>query len=262
MNVVAKEVVIPLVTPYMSDGLDAFWQSIKSWFVDYLWHLLKIQLWASLDWFSVVLIAVQGLLTLYLMLDKKHLAAFTARKIMHCGSGLILMLLNTDCLVIRLVIYAKCVIGLIMNWELLPRALPDFWFAVPDDLGITIYLLVVLIWVWMGHRLRVLAPVFLADPAGAIFGKIVSLFYPMVNIKVCGEKTLFGSLAVLVVTFATLWDPTGIIRRIWVSFLVTLAEMFGGNYDNLLMTLVVIQYSEVVWCKPAPDPDAEKQPPA
>ena len=170
MNVVAKEVVIPLVTPYMSDGLDAFWQSIKSWFVDYLWHLLKIQLWASLDWFSVVLIAVQGLLTLYLMLDKKHLAAFTARKIMHCGSGLILMLLNTDCLVIRLVIYAKCVIGLIMNWELLPRALPDFWFAVPDDLGITIYLLVVLIWVWMGHRLRVLAPVFLADPAGAIFG--------------------------------------------------------------------------------------------
>jgi dolichol kinase len=188
---------------------------------------------------SLALMLLEGLLVPWLMLDRKHLSAFGARKLCHAGSGIIMMSLNCDNALCRFFIYLVALVSLTMNWELFPSLLPNFWFGVPRDKGITLYLILVSVWVFLGRPLAVLAPVFLADPAGAVVGKAMTLYLGRKkNPKWIGEKTVCGSAAVLVVTFLSLQRPD-----LRVALLATLGEAVGGAYDNLVIALVVILFS-------------------
>ena len=198
------------------------------------------------DILSITLMAMEAVLVVWLMVDRKHLSAFGARKLCHAGSGIILMLLNCEEFqVCRFFIYAVSCVSLAMNWEVFPL-LPNFWFGVPRDKGITLYLVLVSVWVFLGRPLRVLAPVFLADPAGAVVGKYITGAFPRWNRKWIGQKTLAGSFAVFTVTYLTTLDnPENPMPRLLVAWLACLGEAVGGAYDNLVIALVVIIFSSV-----------------
>ena len=201
---------------------------------------------AGLDHFSTGLMAFEVLFIPWLMLDQKHLSAFAARKMCHAGSGVVMMMLNCDVLLCRLFIYTVAVISLTMNWEFLPKLLPNFWFGAPRDIGITLYLALVAAWVYAALPLRILAPVFLADPAGAVVGKLMSRQFPKHNKQWIGSKTVAGSLAVFLATFLSLHAPVQTMPRVFVSLLAALGEAFGGAYDNLVIAAVVVAASGVV----------------
>jgi dolichol kinase len=197
----------------------------------------------GLDRQSIALMVFEGLFVPWLMLDKKNLTPFAARKLCHAGSGVVMMLLNCEVLLCRIFVYLVALVSLCMNWEVVPRLLANFWFGQPRDKGITLYLVLVVSWVYLGLPLRMLAPVFLADPAGAVVGKWMSAQFPKENKKWIGSKTIFGSLAVFCVTFLTLFSPVEPAARVGVALLATVGEAIGGPYDNLVIALVVIAFS-------------------
>ena len=207
----------------------------------------KPSFWESLkqvDIFSVFLMLFETVFVLWLMIDKKHLSAFVARKLCHAGSGCIMMLINAEHLVCRLFIYSVVGVSLVMNSGLLPAF--NCWFGAPRDVGITIYLCLVFVWVFLGQNLRIMAPMFLADPAGSVVGKWLSLHFPDQNYKWFAEKTIGGSSAVFLVTLVCLYRPRKPLPRIGVAALAALGEAVGGAYDNLVIGLIVIAFSEVV----------------
>jgi hypothetical protein len=201
---------------------------------------------ADLDGLSAALMAFEAVFITWLMLDKKHLSAFAARKLCHAGSGVIMMMLNCDAMLCRLFVYAVALGSLASNWQLLPKLLPNFWFGSPRDKGITLYLILVALWVYNGSSLRILAPVFLADPAGAVVGKFASRHFPAQNKQWIGTKTVCGSFAVFLATYASLHAPRSPVPRLLVSVLAALGEAVGGAYDNLAIALVVVVASGVV----------------
>lgn len=204
------------------------------------------QLTVGLDRFSIGFMIFEALFVPWLMLDKTHLTPFAARKMCHAGSGLIMMLLNCQAALCRYFIYAVAIVSLTMNWELFPKLLPNFWFATPRDKGITLYLVLVAVWVFLGHPLRILAPVFLADPAGAVVGRWMTSIFPKDNPKWLGNKTVAGSAAVFLATFVTLYRPLEPAPRVMVSLLAMLGEAVGGAFDNLVIAIVVIAFSGTV----------------
>lgn len=201
----------------------------------------------GLDRFSISLMVFEAIFVPWLMLDQKHLSAFAARKMCHAGSGMVMMMLNCDVMLCRLFIYAVAVTSLVMNWELIPKLLPNFWFGVARDKGITLYLILVAVWVYCRLPLRILAPVFLADPAGAVVGKLMSSVFPKDNKRWIGSKTVAGSVAVFAATFISLYAPTEPVPRLVVSALAMLGEAIGGAYDNLVIAMVVVTFSGVVF---------------
>ena len=192
---------------------------------------------------SKFLMVFEALFVGWLMTDKSNLSPFAARKLCHAGSGCVMMLINTENGACRLFIYLVAFTSLVMNWELFPTLLPNFWFGAPRDKGITLYLILVSGWVYCGLSLRILAPVFLADPAGAVVGKWLSSHFPKDNKKWIGTKTVGGSMAVFLTTFVTLYRPIATGERIAVALLATLGEAIGGAYDNLVIALVVMAFS-------------------
>ena len=119
----------------------------------------------DLDAWSAGLMSFEVVFFLWLMIDRKNLSPFVARKLCHTVSGIIMMALNCDALLSRLFVYAVAIMSLLMTWEV--PLLPAIWFGAPRDIGITIYLTLVMLWVYLRLPLTVLSPVFLADPAGA-----------------------------------------------------------------------------------------------
>mmetsp|Transcript_8326 Transcript_8326/g.8235 ORF Transcript_8326/g.8235 Transcript_8326/m.8235 type:complete len:169 (+) Transcript_8326:3-509(+) len=157
----------------------------------------------------------------------------------HAGTGLLMLCLNSKYFINRLFIYGLVVSSLIMTWEVIP-GLPNWRFGTYGDVGITVYLVVLGVWYYMELPIVVLAPIFFADPAGAVVGRWVSRKAPQFNPPWMGTKTVFGSAAVLVVTFLTLHSPVGALPRLFVALVTALMEAIGGQYDNLFITAVVV----------------------
>ena len=97
------------------------------------------------------------------------------------------------------------------------------------------------VWFWFNQQLdlRIVAPMFFADPAGAIVGKYCSRKFPKLNPRWIGEKTVLGSAAVMIVTFFTILYPVKLYQRAMLSVAAMLAEAIGGEFDNLVLVLVV-----------------------
>merc|ERR550514_1793187 len=125
-----------------------------------------------------------------------------------------------------------------MAWGCSP--IPNFRFADEKDIGVTLYLLLVSAWFFFHLPIVVLAPVFFADPAGAVCGKYVSRNWPEYNKAWFEKKTVVGSFAVFTFTFLTIQYVCTVPERAGVAVLAMLAEAFGGAYDNLALAAVVL----------------------
>ncbi|KAF4710156.1 hypothetical protein FOZ62_000090, partial [Perkinsus olseni] len=163
----------------------------------------------------LALMAAEGLFLLVLQFDTKHFSDFAARKMCHSLSGLMMLFLPPQYILCRLYVYAVVIVGLVMTWQLVP-ALPKWRFGDYGDIGITVYLIIVGFWFCSEYPVAVLAPIFFADPSGAVIGKWASRNLPEYNPTWVGKKTVIGSLAVFVVTFLTLYRPLGFIPRLLV----------------------------------------------
>lgn len=176
-------------------------------------------------WWTFLLTSVYLFALDFAVSPGELLTPFWARKLCHMGMGVIMMLVDThrD----RRAVVMIVVIGissLVMTWAPLDPQLSNTtatthpshddnnttwrtWvrplqFGVLYDLGITFYLLIVIEWAVCRMPMSALAPVFFADPVGAIVGKYV---HPRIPLWPGYHKTVFGSLAVFSTTFASFY---------------------------------------------------------
>ena len=167
----------------------------------------------------------------------RRLYNFAARKLCHAGCGVGFMFLDVALPECRVFVWAVAASSIALTWDLLP--LPPFRFASPRDVGVTVYLGLVSGWFYLRLPPSTLAPLYFADPAGAVVGKWCSRNLPR-NPRAYGQKTLCGSLAVLLVTFATVTYPCSLAARGTIAVCAAAAEAVGGAYDNLAIAAVVL----------------------
>lgn len=167
------------------------------------------------------------------------LSKFTSRKLVHAGCGAGMMLLDSREFQCRLFVWGVSVGSLAMTWGLSP--LPSFRFGTDRDWGITLYLLLVSAWYWAELPSVILAPLFFADPAGAVVGTWVTDKFPGRN-RVWGhDKTVAGTVAVLVVTMLSITYPCTFLQRMAVGLAAAVAEgSVSGDLDNITLGLVVL----------------------
>jgi hypothetical protein len=120
-------------------------------------------------------------------------------------------------------------------------------YARHRDVGILGYTFSCCICVALGLSLSDIAPLFYADPAGAIVGRSMSKS-GVSNPKLFGtSKTLAGSVAVALVAFCStfLGQQQYFTARLMQSFYVAAIELFGGEFDNPLIGIFLICYAAV-----------------
>lgn len=191
-----------------------------------------------------LVIALQTALLAFLQFGEFILPSkFLARKLCHAGSGLLMLQLDSHDPVARVFVYAVVLTSLALTWRLLP-AIPILRFGDAYDAGITIYLLLVAWWFFARQPPRALAPLFFADPAGAVFGKMATACG--VNAVWFANKTVVGTLAVFAVAFFSLGVPAPIARAA-VAAACAAAEAFGGRtFDNAVIAVPALA-SWVYW---------------
>lgn len=166
-------------------------------------------------------------------------STFAARKLCHAGCGLGIMMLDAAYLGSRLFVWAIAAGSILMTWNLSP--LPPFRFSREKDVGITVYLLLVSVWFAMRLPAQILAPLFFADPAGAVVGKALSRrLGPRWNPAWYDKKTVGGSCAVFLLTWMTITYDCSRLQRCALAGVATVAEAVGGDYDNLAIGAVVL----------------------
>ena len=164
---------------------------------------------------------------------------FAARKLCHAGCGLGIMMLDSNRLDCQLFVYSVAASSILMTWNLSP--LPPFRFSRPRDVGLTVYLTLVALWFAWELPPRILAPLFFADPAGAVVGKTCSQYFgPRYNFPWYQKKTVCGTFAVFVFTYLTItFEASGFARRA-IAASAAVVEALGGDYDNLCIAAVVL----------------------
>ena len=167
------------------------------------------------------------------------LSNFAARKLCHAGCGLGILLLNSTHAHSRWFVYAVAAGSIAMTWNVSP--LPPFRFSRPSDIGITVYLLLVSLWFYLRLPIRILAPLFFADPAGAVVGKACSrALGPRLNPTWFQQKTVAGTVAVFALTFASITFDCTTTARLQIAAISAVAEGVGGDFDNLAIAAVVL----------------------
>eukprot|EP00808_Paulinella_micropora_P013474 g21777.t1 len=122
--------------------------------------------------------------------------------------------------------YTTCVLSTSPNVMITPHV---------RDAGITIYLIIVGSWFYFQQPPLALAPLFYADPAGALAGTMGN--HLGLNKAWWRNKTVVGSLAVFAVAFASLSIEI-LWVRLFMAGLCMLAEAFGGRtYDNAVLAV-------------------------
>mmetsp|Transcript_17654 Transcript_17654/g.39971 ORF Transcript_17654/g.39971 Transcript_17654/m.39971 type:complete len:201 (-) Transcript_17654:129-731(-) len=192
---------------------------------------MEVSVWA--------VIAIQTCLLGFLQFGEKALPSlFAARKACHAGSGLLMLLLDSTDPVARCYVYLVVVTSLALTWRMVPEWVPHLRFGDLYDAGITIYLLIVAAWFYLQQPVRALAPLFFADPAGAIVGKFCSK--RGFNAVWYENKTIMGTIAVFVFAAISL-DVPGVGPKIFLATICALAEAFGGKtFDNAFIAIPVI----------------------
>lgn len=187
---------------------------------------------------TAVMIAI-GVWIVFLELSPSLLSDFLARKLCHAGCGLGMMLLDSTRIDCRVFVWAVAASSILMTWNMSP--LPPFRFARPRDVGITVYLSLVSLWFAWELPPTVLAPLFFADPAGAVVGKLCSRHLgPQLNPAWHGSKTVAGTCAVFTLTYLSITFDATRWRRAQIAATAAVAEAVGGEYDNLAIGAVVL----------------------
>lgn len=151
------------------------------------------------------------------------LPGWGSRKALHMGMGTLLILCDMNDWLIRASVYAASAI--VCGSAQFMRPLH---FAEVRDPGITSYLCFVSMCVACGIPLSSIAPLFYADPSGAIVGRNVD------SPKLVGSKSAAGTLAVATVAALTLFGVPWPLRAFH-GIVLALIELFGGKWDNPLM---------------------------
>lgn len=187
---------------------------------------------------------IEVVLLLILECSPKLMSDFAARKICHSCSGLLFLTLDSRSAAGRGAMYLIGISSILMTWELTDLVgIKPFRFGSTRDVGITVYLVLVMLWFFAELPPAALAPMFFADPAGAVIGKCLTRNFPKYNKAWYEKKTIGGSAAVLIFTVLTLklfYPPMPLPHMLMLSLAAPIAEAIGGAYDNLLLAAVVI----------------------
>jgi len=187
---------------------------------------------------------IETLLLVFLELQPKLTSQFAARKTCHSVSGLLFLTLDSRTAAARGAMFLIGGSSILMTWELTEKiGIKPFRFGSTRDIGITVYLTLVMLWFFGELPAAALSPMFFADPAGAVVGQWLSRNYPKYNKRWYDKKTVGGSCAVFVVTFGTLvlfYPPMSLIFLLVLSAGAAVAEAVGGSYDNLFLAVAVI----------------------
>jgi hypothetical protein len=147
------------------------------------------------------------------------LPSWGSRKVLHMGTGTLLMMCDVRDPLFRYATYAVTTVVVAFVWH---RSL--HFFAV-KDVGIINYLLFCSLCVSLQLPLVYCAPLFYADPMGAIVGRNVD------TPKLVGTKSVGGTLAVFVTAALTLVE-TAWPLRLASAAMIALLELFAGKWDN------------------------------
>ena len=165
------------------------------------------------------------------------ISPFLARKLCHVGSGIMMLQLDPSDYLARWFVYTVAISSLLMVWEV---GLPfQFRYSRPRDVGISMYLVIVVIFFYTQTPLRIIQPVFYADPMGAIVGKGLTKLYPKYNPQWIGKKTIGGTMAVFITSIITLTYGSQ-SQKILIAFLCAIVEAISLDYDNIMIAIVVI----------------------
>ncbi|CAE8588592.1 unnamed protein product [Polarella glacialis] len=191
------------------------------------------------------MVAAECAMLAFLQKGTSCLSNFQARKLCHAGTGLMLLQLESRQQLARYFVYATGLCAMALTWEVHPKLKP-FRFGKARDIGMTAYMLVAMLWFSLELPVHVLAPMFFADPMGAVVGKYLSslkdkgVVNPVWWSRGGTTKTLGGSAAVLFFTVLTYAGPATLLQRLAVGLAAVLAEAVGGAYDNLCLVIVVV----------------------
>ena len=170
------------------------------------------------------------------------LSSFISRKLVHSLSGLMMLHLDQEDDLARYFVYSVVISSLAMVWNVVGLFTNKwnfrFRYSTPKDVGISVYLVIVMIFFMRRIPLEIIKPVLFSDPLGAVIGKELTK-NGVYNPRWIGEKTFGGSLAVFISTLFTLIYG-GWMEKIIISFLVTVVEGLSKQYDNLFITFVVL----------------------
>ena len=147
------------------------------------------------------------------------LPSWGSRKVLHMGTGSLLMLTDvTD----PLIIAATYLVTVLFISVVSVRKLH---FSDVGDVGIINYLLFCSVCVTLGVPFVHVMPLFYADPMGAIVGRNVP------TAKLVGDKSIGGTLAVFATAALTVSEETWMMR-IWAGACIATIELFAGKWDN------------------------------
>ena len=164
------------------------------------------------------------------------ISPFLARKLCHVGSGIMMLQLDPSDYLARWFVYAVAISSLMMVWEVIPF---QFRYSRSKDIGISMYLVIVVMFFYTQMPLHIIQPVFYADPMGAIVGKALTKLIPSFNPQWIGKKTIGGTLAVFITSIITLTYGT-LFQKILIGTVSALVEAISLDYDNIMIAAVVI----------------------
>lgn len=165
----------------------------------------------------------------------RWLPGWIARKSVHMGIGTLLIHADLDDFRIRTSIYLATTLtcaSFIAAYLFFRRSARFALHFAHDDVvldpGIVTYLAMCTVCAHLRLPFVEMAPLFFADPMGAIVGRNVR------SVRVYGSKTLAGSSAVWIAAYLV-WNDTRVAERAYGATIVAFVELFGGAWDNPLI---------------------------
>ena len=169
---------------------------------------------------SFVPFAISCILVIACAQYNKVLPSWGSRKLMHAGVGLILCASDYQDMCIRYSLHVTTV----ACWCSLPFV-TVFHFIDRADIGALSYVSFLSVVTFFDVPYYKIMPLFVADPMGAIAGRNIN------SVKLWGDKSLAGSLAVWIFATLTLYGGT-LMGRVMDGFVIAGIELFAGKYDN------------------------------
>jgi dolichol kinase len=156
------------------------------------------------------------------------LESWQSRKVLHIGTGTLYIYSDLSNDYVRYGIYIVSLVNIIGL-----TTMQTFHFADLKDKGIISYLAICALVAYLQIPFVNIAPMFYADPFGAIVGRMTT------SAKLVGSKSVNGTLAVGVVAFATLFY-TPLTQRIFHSFMIAMIELFSRKWDNPMIGMYLL----------------------
>jgi len=157
-----------------------------------------------------------------------------SRKMVHIGIGTLLLNADiTDPYVVN-TIYSSCFLGTayITNQGLKQISDGRKNDGFIKDIGVFGYIVACFTCLLLTVPYDEIAPLFYADPAGAIVGRTTN------TTKIWENKTIAGTNAVFCTSLLTTHGE--IPEKIFVATIITMIELFGGKIDNSLIAAFLI----------------------